>query len=197
MLRVLLVPLCRSRHGIPSTPRMRPSNPFFRNLGRTLDQFRLVVIVNYISQNTTATTYNPAISPNPPQSIHRTHHDPVRTSTSMAMAIIRIAFPVHRWGWGQLILFGPVPDLLEIPALVMGRKIRSHTLRGCRICHDEIRSCIAVAHQRDSQSFNTVVYVHATANRVGAQITGSFDNIFVAKVPIAPGVLTDEVLRQN
>lgn len=51
-----------------------------------------------------------------------------------------------------------------------------------------------MAHQRYTQFFNAVIDVHARADVAGAHVGECLDAVGVAEVPVAPGVLADQIL---
>jgi hypothetical protein len=74
---------------------------------------------------------------------------------------------MHRRGRSQLILSCPVSNALKIPAFVMRTEVCTHALWGCRVRHDHIWCCVAVAHERKTKGLDAVVDVHTRTYRVG------------------------------
>lgn len=94
---------------------------------------------------------------------------------------------------GPYILVHPLAQFSKIATFMMGAEVCSFAQRCFWLDMDEHRSHIAVAHQRESQSLDTVVSVEPIGNGAGAKIVRDQWNVLVLGVihdfrPIVPGL---------
>jgi len=97
----------------------------------------------------------------------------------------------------ELMLLHPASKAVKIDTLVVVAEIRTRTQRCRRVERYKQWRRISMAHEAQAKRFDAVVYMHAGLDVAGCNVRQSVDNIWMAEVPVSPGVLADEILRPH
>lgn len=92
------------------------------------------------------------------------------------------------------VLYSPRLKPLKVSALPLRAKIRLRAQRCRRVEDSEKRRRVPLAHDIYPQRLDAVVDMHAGADIAIEHAVRRFNDVFVAEVPVPPGVLPEYIL---